>query len=95
MCEWGKTVSVEVTIPADLNHTGSAYRKEVGIDECIAPLIQALNDAGVVTVASCCGHGKGPGRIALGDGRELVIVPDFRTAEKVAEMLKEDEWRRL
>jgi len=28
------------------------------IDACLAPLIQTLNDFGVRTIASCCGHGK-------------------------------------
>jgi hypothetical protein len=27
-------------------------------DECMVPLIKALNDAGFRTLASCCGHGK-------------------------------------
>lgn len=52
-----------------------------GIDACIAPLIQALNDGGIPTVASCCGHGHRPGRISLKDGRELFIIPDFATAQ--------------
>jgi hypothetical protein len=28
------------------------------IDKCLRNLIEELNDAGVKTVASCCGHGK-------------------------------------
>jgi len=28
------------------------------IDSCIAPLAQMLNDYGIKTMASCCGHGK-------------------------------------
>ena len=43
------------------------------IDRCIAPLVEALNAAGMPTMASCCGHGRMPSRIALRDGRELVI----------------------
>ncbi len=42
-------------------------------DPCLAPLIVALNSSGIKTVASCCGHGKIPGNIALADGRELII----------------------
>lgn len=30
----------------------------VEVDACIAPLLQALNDAGIQTIDSCCGHGK-------------------------------------
>lgn len=54
-----------------------------GIDECIKPLIKALNDGGMETVASCCGHGNTTGRITLKDGREILILPDFETAQEV------------
>ncbi len=33
-------------------------RIEIKIDDCIAPLVQMLNDYGIETVACCCGHGK-------------------------------------
>lgn len=58
-----------------------------GIDKCLEPIIMALNAAGVKTVASCCGHGKQPGNIALADGRELIIAPDYDTARRI-----EKEW---
>lgn len=45
-----------------------------GIDKCIAPLIKALNDKGMETAASCCGHGNRPGSICLKDGREIMIM---------------------
>jgi len=45
----------------------------VYIDECIHKLIWCLNRNGMETVASCCGHGKQPGRILLKDGREIII----------------------
>ena len=51
-------------------------------DPCIAPLVNALNSGGLATVASCCGHGKRPGKIALTDGRELFILPDFASARE-------------
>lgn len=35
------------------------------IDACIAPALQALWDAGVRTIGSCCGHGSGHGVISL------------------------------
>ena len=41
---------------------------------CIADLVAALNAGGVVTVASCCGHGRGDGIISLEDGRELTVL---------------------
>ncbi|MCK5601619.1 hypothetical protein KAR91_07120 [Candidatus Pacearchaeota archaeon] len=56
---------------------------DVSIDSCIAPIVQALNNAGIATVASCCGHNKRPGNIVLKDGRELIIVPDFETGRLI------------
>lgn len=47
--------------------------KGVWCDPCIAPLVKALNDGGLPTVASCCGHGKRSGSIVLADGCELTI----------------------
>lgn len=58
-------------------------RTHAPVDPCIAPLVQALNDAGIATVASCCGHGHRPGNIALADGRELIVAADYETARAV------------
>lgn len=49
----------------------------VWCDPCLEPLIRMLNGGGLETVASCCGHGRWPGNIALADGRYLVIADDF------------------
>ena len=73
MCEWGNNVICNVPIPAELSHTGKPYWKQIGIDSCIAPIVQALNDAGIYTANCCCGHGKADGSILLQDGRELII----------------------
>jgi len=53
------------------------------VDASIAPLVKALNEAGIVTVASCSGHGYQPGSIALADGLELLIAPDYETARQI------------
>lgn len=58
-------------------------RPAVWCDPCIAPLVAALNSGGLRTVASCCGHGRRPGQIALADGRELFITPDYEAARRV------------
>lgn len=73
MCEWGTEEQIEVTIAAHLSSDGTTKRKTVGIDACIAPLVRALDAAGVVMTASCCGHGRATGRIDLADGRVLTI----------------------
>ena len=43
-------------------------------DPCIAPIVSALNAAGIRTIASCCGHNKMDGSILLADGRDLRIT---------------------
>ena len=35
------------------------------IDECISDLIENLNEVGIKTLASCCGHGKYPATILI------------------------------
>ena len=71
MCERNDTVPIMID------------GKPRSIDRCIAQIVEALNRAGVKTAASCCGHGIRPGNIALADGRELVIVPDYETGRRV------------
>ncbi len=68
MCEIGDTTPVAVICPVD------GTIKEEQIDRCIAPIVQALNVANIVTAESCCGHGR-PGVIFMADGRELEIKP--------------------
>lgn len=71
MCSHGATVVVEIDgMPRD-------------VDSCIAPLVRALNDAGMTTVASCCGHGRRPGNIALADGRECVLARSYEEGRAI------------
>lgn len=57
--------------------------RTIEIDACIARLVLLLNRHGFETAASCCGHGHRPGNIALHDGRELIIAPDFETGRAI------------
>lgn len=59
----------DVTHPAVMTSRGPA-----GMDPCIASIVVALNLAGIKTLNSCCGHGKGPGGVILADGREVFVV---------------------
>lgn len=52
-------------------------RREWLIDRCIAPIVAALDAAGVYMLGSCCGHGNGPGEITLADGRRLFVASDL------------------
>lgn len=73
MCIWGDEVILRVPMPAALSHTGEFRWAEKAVDHCIAPIVQALNDAGIYTANSCCGHGETEGTIHLHDGRVLRI----------------------
>jgi len=69
MCRWGESATVTLKTP-------QRGKLSVEVDRCIAPLVQALNDSGIETIASCCGHGRINGTIALRDGRWIEIWPD-------------------
>jgi hypothetical protein len=60
----------------------------VWCDPCIAPLVKALNDAGMRTRASCCGHGTHPTSVALADGRWVFVV-DAEQADAISARLHE------
>lgn len=57
--------------------------RTVEVDVEIAPIVAALNAAGVPTRASCSGHGYRPGDIMLADGREIIIARDFEEARRI------------
>jgi ribosomal protein L32E len=84
VCKWGTLKKVKLCKPS-----GLSKRIEINVDACIADLIQALNNANIETVASCCGHGKGLGIVSLKDGRELHISPDFKSARKLEKLYYE------
>jgi len=73
MCKWGTDVNLLVPIPAEASHTGKFRWAIKPVDACIAPLVKALNEAGIYTAGSCCGHGQYTGTIVLHDGRVLEI----------------------
>lgn len=45
----------------------------VWCDPCLEPLVRALNDGGLQTIASCCGHGRRPASVVLADGRVVAV----------------------
>lgn len=67
------TVPVRVWLQAELSCTRKARWKKAQIDACLAPIVKALQRAGIDMRSSCCGHGKGSGEIILADGRILKI----------------------
>lgn len=82
MCKQGTVTLVRIWTPE-----GIGSFTWTSIDSCIAPLVQIFNHAGIRTVASCCGHGQGPGNIALEDGRELYIFPNHEASRELDAVL--------
>ena len=58
-----------------------------GIDEEIRHLVDVLNRNGFETVASCSGHGKMMGNIALKNGSEIMIIENYDKARKIEQIL--------
>lgn len=61
MCQHGTERNVK------LNHPRESGRRIVPVDACIADEVQMLNDMGVITVGSCCGHGKGQPHVLINE----------------------------
>lgn len=54
MCDWNDTVRVQIM-------------QTIEVDRCLASTVVRLNELGVATLASCCGHGH--------DEPEVMIRP--------------------
>lgn len=57
------------------------------VDKEIQSLVNALNKGGCETVASCSGHGRRLGNIALRDGRWILIIENHGEWEKLEKAL--------
>ena len=56
---------------------------EIWCDPCLSPLVKALNEGGMPTIASCCGHGTHYGSVVLADWRVLMVLPNLASLEAV------------
>jgi len=79
MCEWGNVETMEIVASSEYAADGEVHKKTIDVDSCIAPIVRALNEAGIKTIASCCGHGERVGIITLERGRNLLVLPDDST----------------
>lgn len=73
------------------DETGTAT---VWCDPCLAPLIRVLNNGGIGTIASCCGHGEYPGWVMLTDGRFIDVYESQEQQISVRYPDRLDAWRR-
>lgn len=63
----------------DVHLCGTNRHPIASVDSCISDIVQALNDAKIKTIASCCGHGEWVGWIALEDGRHFDLFPSEKS----------------
>jgi hypothetical protein len=85
-CEIHRALDRARPLPHDIERAVGQF----GIDESIAPFVDALNAAGIKTVASCSGHGQIPGSVALRDGRFLLLVDGFDDYDRIIELWGRD-----
>lgn len=62
-------------------------RNGIWCDPCLEPLVRALNDGGMATVASCCGHEHSPGWVMLADGRCVLLTPDRTWMDRLFDVI--------
>jgi len=75
-------MSCHCNITAILEYDKNTGKPLVWCDYCLAPIIKALNEIGLKTIASCCGHLVRPASIILEDNREILIMP-YDIARKI------------
>ena len=62
-------------------------RETVCIDACIAMIVQHLWSCGVVTLGSCCGHGRERPSLVLGQHEDFGIVRAC-----IAQVIPKNRW---
>lgn len=79
MCDWPNREAAMSVV-----RWGEDMKPSLWCDPCLEPLVRALNDGGLRTVASCCGHGRRPSVITLEDGRQILVLPDLDAYSAIA-----------
>lgn len=82
MCKWHGG-NYEGNLRVELAHPRKDGIDYCHVDACIQPLVQAINDAGIQTINSCCGHGQIPTTVALNDGRYVIVAKDFAEFKQI------------
>lgn len=84
MCEWG---IVKIITLKDWRRQGITRR--IAIDECIADEVKQMNDSGIKTVNSCCGHFKNNGSVIIADdSKNLAENMGYKVQEYTTEHTK-------
>lgn len=72
---WGIGEKENVILRAPENF---GFTKDVCVDYCIAPAIKALWDADIITLNSCCGHGKMKPSIILQESATIDLAKNAK-----------------
>lgn len=93
--DFGTLPEVKLTMLTSILPNGDRKYKDVMIDACIAPVIKHLWDNEVNTAGSCCGHGKRPPSIVLGNDAENYSQIREWIKEKDNRWFELSQWRRV
>lgn len=72
MCKWGTDRIIHVI------HRNNEFVPDgwhpIGVDACIADLVQEMNNRGIITTGCCCGHGKDTGWVQIDPISEDLLI---------------------
>lgn len=60
----------------------------VWCDPCLADWVKMLNENGIKTVASCCGHGRVPPTIMTQEHGDVMLLGHFWATEKAHHLVR-------
>lgn len=69
MCKWGTSKNIKLAYPRH-----NSKRTIVPVDKCISKLVQILNNYGIHTLSSCCGHNKDEGSILIKQDNKIIEI---------------------
>lgn len=93
--DFGATPEVKLKMLTAILPDGKREYKDVMIDACIAPVVKYLWENEVNTINSCCGHGKKPPSIVLGDSTENYSQIRKWIKEKDSRWFELSQWKRV
>lgn len=87
-CGWNTNREHHMVPVYDPATAGGAFAY---VDPCIRELVRGLNQVGIETVASCCGHGSNvPPSVILADDR-VIVVFDWDQAARLGVVAPREE----
>ncbi len=90
MCDKGETVLIDPSKLPGIDYTNK--KEKVPIDQCISDLVLFLNNKGIHTYGSCCGHGEKEGWIQFRDDHDCDDVFELMKGWEEDHQYYKDRW---